>query len=199
MAPTKKAAATRTRLLDAAATVLAHGDGDFEMADLATTAGVSGGLAYHHFGSKAGVIAAVVDDFYTRWIAATNQRFQGEEGWTAQERRRELASIAFLFDDPLAPIVLEKRTHSAEVAAIEADHRRAMIAATQQRIEAGQVGGEVALALDAATAASVTFGAVTQSTLAAITSRGRPDVQQFADQLWTVLSSGLLGDRAAVG
>ena len=27
---------------------------------------VSVGLAYHHFGSKGGLIAAVVDDFYER-------------------------------------------------------------------------------------------------------------------------------------
>ncbi|WP_050625577.1 TetR/AcrR family transcriptional regulator [Bradyrhizobium viridifuturi] len=57
---------TRDRLLAAAQQELIEGHGHLEMQAVAKRARVSVGLAYHHFGSKAGLIAAVVEDFYQR-------------------------------------------------------------------------------------------------------------------------------------
>ena len=51
---------TRERLLSAAQEELIEGQGHLEMQAVARRAQVSVGLAYHHFGSKAGLIAAVV-------------------------------------------------------------------------------------------------------------------------------------------
>lgn len=44
--------ATRQRILECAGKLLAQGEGALEMAWVAKAAGVSAGLAYHHFGSK---------------------------------------------------------------------------------------------------------------------------------------------------
>ena len=52
------------RLVRAAEAELIESNGQMEMLAVAKRAGVSVGLAYHHFGSKAGLLAAVVDHFY---------------------------------------------------------------------------------------------------------------------------------------
>jgi AcrR family transcriptional regulator len=58
--------ATRERLVRAAQEELIWSHGHLEMQAVAKRALVSVGLAYHHFGSKAGLIAAVVEAFYSR-------------------------------------------------------------------------------------------------------------------------------------
>src|SRR5690554_5193406 len=67
-------AATAPRLLAAAQTELIEGQGQLEMVAVARRAKVSAGLAYHYFGSKAGLIAAVVEAFYDRYDAAVIDR-----------------------------------------------------------------------------------------------------------------------------
>ncbi len=57
---------TRERLIRAAQEELIQSHGHLEMQAVAKRAQVSVGLAYHHFGSKAGLIAAVVEEFYSR-------------------------------------------------------------------------------------------------------------------------------------
>ena len=57
---------TPERLIRATQAELIHGQGRLEMQAVAKRAKVSVGLAYHHFGSKAGLIAAVVEGFYNR-------------------------------------------------------------------------------------------------------------------------------------
>ena len=54
---------TPARLIRAAQEELIQGRGLLEMQAVAKRAKVSVGLAYHHFGSKAGLIAAVVEAF----------------------------------------------------------------------------------------------------------------------------------------
>ena len=69
---TKKADETRAKLLDAALEVMAsRGYAEATMAEIARAAGVSKGLAYYHFSSKAdlasellaGVVGGIIDDF----------------------------------------------------------------------------------------------------------------------------------------
>ena len=57
---------TPERLVRAAQEELIQSQGLLEMQAVAKRAKVSVGLAYHHFGSKAGLIAAVVEAFYHR-------------------------------------------------------------------------------------------------------------------------------------
>jgi AcrR family transcriptional regulator len=57
---------TRERLIRAAEKELIRSHGHLEMQAVSKRAQVSVGLAYHHFGSKAGLIAAVVEAFYSR-------------------------------------------------------------------------------------------------------------------------------------
>ena len=61
---TARSERSRDRLIQAASEALVAGDGNFELRHEARRAGVSVGLTYHRFGSKAGLVAAVVDRFY---------------------------------------------------------------------------------------------------------------------------------------
>jgi AcrR family transcriptional regulator len=61
---------TRKELVCAAQEELIQGQGHLEMQAVARRVQVSVGLAYHHFGSKAGLIADVVEEFYSRLDAA---------------------------------------------------------------------------------------------------------------------------------
>ena len=114
----RKSTATRARLIAAAGEALREGDGEFEMGQLARRAGVSNGLPYHYFGSKAGAVAAVIEDFYDRYYAVLNQDLDPEEAWAVRERERLRATVAFLYAEPLAPIVLGKMGRTAEVSNI---------------------------------------------------------------------------------
>src|SRR6266700_493839 len=98
---------TRERLVRAAQAELIQSHGHLEMQPVAKRAKVSVGLAYHHFGSKAGLIAAVVEEFYNRLDEAA---FSGagprSESWADRERRRIASYIAFHYDHPFAPLVI---------------------------------------------------------------------------------------------
>ena len=61
--------AGRDALLRAAADELVERRGVLEVGSVAARAGVSVGLIYRHFGSKAGLLAAVGGDFYVRFDA----------------------------------------------------------------------------------------------------------------------------------
>src|SRR5687767_4080033 len=93
----------RDALLAAAARELVERDGVLEVGPVAARAGVSVGLIYRHFGSKAGLLAAVVGDFYVRF---TNEVLELDPlpgaSWAARERRRIELAVTFHYEDPLA-------------------------------------------------------------------------------------------------
>src|SRR5271156_6664091 len=97
---------TPERLIRAAQEELIQGGGLLEMQAVAKRAQVSIGLAYHHFGSKAGLIAAVVEEFYSRLDEAA---FSGarlpSESWASREKARIAAYVTFHYDHPFAPLV----------------------------------------------------------------------------------------------
>ena len=63
VAPTARGAASRARLIQAARAELIERSGSLEVDSVAQRADTSVGLIYRHFGSRAGLIGAVVDDY----------------------------------------------------------------------------------------------------------------------------------------
>jgi AcrR family transcriptional regulator len=117
---TRRGAATRQRLLDAAEQELVERDGGLEVASVAARADVSVGLLYRYFGSKAGLIAAVVDAFYDRLHAqVTDVDPAPSTDWATRERRRLELSVAFHYRDPLAAVILSRLSREPGVAAVE--------------------------------------------------------------------------------
>ena len=115
-----KLAVTRQRLVRAAEKVLIANAGHMEMQAVAKAAKVSVGLAYHHFGSKAGLIAAVVEQFYQGLEdAAFSGMERSPEGWAATERARVLAYIRYHYDHPFAVLVIGALSAAPEVVDVD--------------------------------------------------------------------------------
>ena len=186
-----KGAITRSRLVDAVAQALIEGGGDFEMSEISRRAGVSDGLPYHHLGSKAGALSAVIDDFYDRYHGVLNRRLDGSTPWAARERERMRATIAFLYRDPLTPIVLGKMGRTVEVAAVESSRQAQLIELAQRNIELGQRSGEIPSSLDAGIAAAAIIGSVQHVTQHAFARKRRPHARVVTEQLWALISGAL--------
>src|SRR6185312_13474007 len=112
--------ATREKLVRAAQDELIRNHGHLEMQAVAKRALVSVGLAYHHFGSKAGLIAAVVEAFYNRLDEEVfNDAGRPSKSWAHRERRRIASYIAFHYDHPFAPLVIGALSRAPEVLDVE--------------------------------------------------------------------------------
>lgn len=180
--------ATRTRLVEAAAAALIANDGALEMADVAARAGAAAGLAYHYFGSKSGLVSAVVEAFYDRYDAVTNRRMDPRENWAIRERRRLGEVVDFLYTDPLAPVVLGRLGRAPEVAAVEAGRQRAMIELAAHNIENGQRSGEIAAEVDPLIAGAAILGGIRQASALALETPGRISRKALAENLWTFIA-----------
>ena len=111
-------AAARADILAAAGRLLAQNDGALEMAWVAREAGVSQGLAYHHFGSREGLLVAVVEDFYDRMENEVLMAPMAEfAGWEARELHRSERYIAFLLNEPLGCLLVTRLSVTPAVAA----------------------------------------------------------------------------------
>lgn len=176
---------TRDRILAAAAAAMLAGDGDFEIAGMARQAGISTGLSYHYFGSKAGLIAAVVEDFYDRFEAAVMEANpRPGTGWGERERLRLERMIDFHYGDPLAPVVLNRLSRSPDVAAIEAARIARHIGMAAHNVELAQARGEIPSGLDANLLGASILGGLRQAIGQALALPQRPPQAWLADQLW---------------
>jgi AcrR family transcriptional regulator len=178
----------RDALLRAAAEELVERRGVLEVGSVAARAGVSVGLIYRHFGSKAGLLAAVVGDFYVRFDAEVLEIDPAPgAGWAERERRRTEMAVAFHYDDPLAPIVLARMSRDPEVAAVEARHLRIQVARGTQNVVRGQRDGEIPEDIDAGIAAALILGGVRQALVEVMARREPPAREVLADQLWRLV------------
>ena len=188
VATTVKRGAGREALLRAAADELVERHGVLEVGPVAARAGVSVGLIYRHFGSKAGLLAAVVGDFYVRFDAEVLHVDPAPgAGWAERERRRTEMAVAFHYDDPLAPIVLARLARTPEVAAVEARHLRVQVSRGTQNVVRGQRDGEIPEDIDAGIAAALILGGVRQALIEVLARREPPPRAVLADQLWRLV------------
>ena len=182
----------RQALLEAAAEELVERGGVLEVGPVAARAGVSVGLIYRHFGSKAGLLAAVVGDFYVRFDAQVLDVDPAPgAGWAERERRRTEMAVAFHYDDPLAPIVLARLARDPEVAAVEARHLRVQVARGAQNVARGQRDGEIPEDIDAGIAAALILGGVRQALVEVMARRERPARDAFVDQVWRLVAAAV--------
>ena len=186
----RRTSRTRAALLDAARAELMAGEGEAEMGAIAQRAGGSVGLAYHHFGSKAGLIAAVVEDFYARYTETVNARFEGPS-WSARERSRTYALIDFFLAEPFAQTLLGPLGRSPEVVNAEASCMAGMIDLGARNIAAGQASGELDPNMDPALAAAFVLGGVRQCLAIALAGEAQPDRSALADMAWRHIAHAL--------
>ena len=182
----------RERIVAAAMRELIDGDGDFEIADVARRAGVSVGLAYHYFGSKAGLISVLITDFHDRHAAIVNHSVDKSLAWPVREKTRLRASIDFLYADPATHLIVGKLASSAEAIAIDAGRRAQTIELAARNIADGQKQGFISREIDPDVAGAAIIGGINQAVAHALSSRKRPSAGELTEKLWTFITSGVL-------
>jgi AcrR family transcriptional regulator len=183
---------TRERLIRAAQEELIQGHGLLEMQAVAKRARVSVGLAYHHFGSKAGLIASVVEAFYDRLEAAAfNPANLVSQDWAGGEKERIAAYIAFHYDHPFAPLVVGPLSRAAEVLDVERAFTSRQLAAGAHNLRAGQRDGVIPGDIDPHLAIALMIGGIHQALIGALTKTRRPDRGELTEKIWVFVASAL--------
>ncbi len=187
---TRRGAATRQKLLEAAEAELIERDGALEVASVAARAGVSVGLLYRYFGSKAGLVAAVVDEFYTQLLDATSKAREAGDTWSEREKARTEISVDFHYSQPLARVILSRLSRDADVAALEVDRLAKVIDDAARSVQRGQRRGEIPEDVDARTVAAMLIGGFRIAMAEALTRRTRPDQQKLTEEMWRFVRHG---------
>ncbi len=184
---TRRGRTTRRRLLDAARDELVEAGGRLEIAALARRLDASPALLYRYFGSKDGLVAAVVDEFYDEYEAAVFLTVGHDSTWQVRERERIVREVAFLYSHPLACSVIARRLQ--EPAASHADARRlaTQIDVAARNVARGQREGSVDPHIDVGLAAAAYLGAFREVVAAAL---GRPTPPPQAEIVGMVSAIG---------
>lgn len=183
---------TRERLVRAAEAELIRSHGHLEMQAVAKRAKLSVGLAYHHFGSKAGLIAAVVEAFYDRLDEVVfNDAKRASESWADRERRRIAAYIAFHYDHPFAPLVIGALSRAPEVLDVERAFTNRQLAAGARMIEAAQRNGFVPGHIAPHLTIALMIGGIRQALIGVLTGDERPDPEKLTDEIWAFMAGAL--------
>ena len=180
------------RLLKAAEEELIENDGHLEMLAVAKRAGLSTGLAYRYFGSKAGLIAGVVDNFYRPIRAiALGESIPIEQEWASRERERVRALIDYYYDHPLAKLIAGRLSREPQVLDVENEHMKALLEAGARNIAQGQSYGTVDPKLNPEITVSMLMGGLNQAINSAITGNKRPSKKALLENIWRFTESAL--------
>ena len=191
---TERGARSRRRLLDAAARELVRNDGQVEVAAVAARARVSVGLVYRWFGSKAGLVSAVVEDFYDRLDAEVFDIDPAPDAdWGTRERIRTHLGVRFHYADPLAPVILDRLAREPEVAAVEARRIARHVELAARNIARGQASGELPPELDPGLVGAMVLGGFRQALGQVLARRGakRPSADRLGDELWRFIAGAV--------
>ena len=191
---------TPERLIRAAQEELIQGHGFLEMQAVAKRAKASVGLAYHHFGSKAGLIAAVVQAFYDRLeeVAFSPSNLVSSD-WAGRERERIAAYISFHYDHPFAPLVVGSLSRAAEVLDVEQAFTKRQLAAGAYNLRAAQRGGVIPADLDPRLTIALMIGGIRQALIGALTKDRRPDREELTDKICAFVAGALHLPAGAAG
>lgn len=188
--PPRTAGDTARRILDAAAAELVAGNGSLEMLAVARRADVSVGLAYHHFGSKGGLLAAVAEDFYARLDEAAGNAVIGDVAdWAAREHERVRLAVSFHYREPLAPLMLGRLSAEPEVAAIEKAHFERQVRRGARNIAQGQERGAIPTRHDPSLLVAMVLGGVRAGVMTALARKPRPDAAVLTREIWSFVES----------
>ena len=179
------------RLLDAAEALLVEGAGDLEMRAVGRRAGLSEGLAYHHYRNKAGLVSAVVARFFDRYEAVLNRHRDRDRPWAERERERLEELVDFLYGEPLARVVFGNLARLPESAAAEGERRRALVLRAAHNIRSGQAQGALPGTLDAELAGAAIIGAVNEVVGWSFAQTTPPPKQAVVEALWRTIAGAV--------
>jgi AcrR family transcriptional regulator len=189
---TPKGQTTRRRLLDAARDRAIASGGYFEIADVARDAGVVPSLVHRYFGSKSGLVAALVDDYFDRFHAEVLDLDLDQRGdWAHHERLRLEAGVRFHYREPFSVVVYGALARDPEVARREAERIAAVVDRAARSIRKGQKAGELPADVDPGLAGAAMFGAMRLVLVEALTRTKLPPPERVIDVLWRQVAASV--------
>jgi len=189
---TAKGQATRERLIAAARAEAIRTGGHIEVAAVAAGAGVVPSVINRYFGTKPGLVCAVVDDFFDRFHAEVLDVDLDDQGsWAEHERLRLEKGVAFHYADPFAVVLYGLLTRDPAVARTETEHIERIIRHSAANIRKGQRNGELPSSVDAELAGAAMFGAMRQVMVAALRRDPRPRPARVVEALWRQVAAAV--------
>lgn len=186
---TTRGAQARERLVEAATQELAQ-TGSFEVAAVARRAGVSAGLPYRYFGTRTGLLVAVVDAFYQRFYDTIALRDYDAPTWAERERQRITEWVDFLYGEPVAPVILAG-LGEGELATARGRWLQEMSKVGARNMAQGQRDGEIPDDRDPEYLAAATLGGTNAVVAVCLTRDPRPPAADVVDQLWSFVSGAV--------
>lgn len=189
---TRKGQATRARLLLAAREEAIAGGSRIEIAQVARRADVVPSVVHRYFGSKAGLVSALIEEFFDRLHAEVLDVDLDDEGdWAQQEYLRLQRGVAFHFGDPLAPVLYAQLGREPEVVQTERERIATVVDEAAANIRRGQRRGELPRGLDPELAGAAMFGAMQQVMVVALARTPRPSQRKVVGLLWRQVAAAV--------
>lgn len=189
---TTKGKATRERLLAVAMEQAIASQGHVELARVARQAGVVQGVVHRYFGSKSGLISALVDDYYDRFHKQVLELYLNDAGdWAVHERLRLRMGIQFHYDEPLSAVLHSTFVRDPVVARKEAQRIDGVIDLTARGIIRAQRRGELPRHIDPELAGAAMFGAMQAVLSRALNRHKRPSPEELETILWQQVAASV--------
>jgi AcrR family transcriptional regulator len=191
MPSTKKGQDTRRRLLEVARRLALQTGGHVELAGVAKAAGVVPSLVHRYFGSKSGLVSALVDDFFDRFHREVLDAPLEEGDWAQHERVRLERGVRFHFAEPFAALVYGALARDPEVARTEVTRSAIVVDRAARSIRKGQRAGELPVGVDPAMAGAAMFGAMRLVMVEALGRTPRPAPERVIEVLWRQVAAAV--------
>jgi AcrR family transcriptional regulator len=189
---TRKGRATRERLLVCARDIAITNDGHLEIAWVAEAAGVVPSLVNRYFGSRAGLISALLNDFFERLrVEVLDLDLDNLGTWVQHERIRLEKGVHFHYTDPAAVVIYTRLSREPEVALTENRHIDEIVKHAATNIRRGQKRGELATSIDPELAGAAMFGAMQRVMVAALGRTPRPRPERIVEVLWRQIAAAV--------
>jgi AcrR family transcriptional regulator len=189
---TSKGKATRERLLDCARQEAVATGGHLEIASVAERAGVVPSLIHRYFGSKAGLVSALIDNFFDRLHAEVlDVDLDGAGDWATHERLRLQRGVQFHYADPFAVVLYAQLAREPSVALSERARIDTVIAHAAANIRRGQRRGELPRGVDPELAGAAMFGAMQRVMVVALSRTPHPRPDRLVEVLWRQVAAAV--------
>jgi AcrR family transcriptional regulator len=189
---TTKGKSTYQRLIACARDEAIRTNGHIEIAAVTEAAGVVPSLVSRYFGSKAGLVSALFDDFFDRLHAEILDLDLDSTGdWATHERLRLENGVRFHYADPFAVVLYTQLSRDPEVARTETRRIEAVIGHAARNIRRGQQRHELPADVDPELAGAAMFGAMRQVMVAALRRPRPPSTQHVTEVLWRQVAASV--------